>query len=167
MSKKDKSRRDFLKKAGLISAGITIVPSSVISGLGKKAPSDKLNIAGIGIGGKGHVNIHGMASENIVGLCDTDWKYADKCFKEFPKAKKYWDWRKMLDEMGKSIDAIMVATADHTHAGVTATALTLGKHVYCQKPLTHTVYESRLLTKLAAKHKLPPRWETREIRMMM
>jgi len=154
MSKKDKSRRDFLKKAGLISAGITIVPSSVISGLGKKAPSDKLNIAGIGIGGKGHVNIHGMASENIVGLCDTDWKYADKCFKEFPKAKKYWDWRKMLDEMGKSIDAIMVATADHTHAGVTATALTLGKHVYCQKPLTHTVYESRLLTKLAAKHKV-------------
>jgi predicted dehydrogenase len=154
MSIKNNSRRDFLKKAGLVSAGITIVPNSVISGLGKKAPSDKLNIVGIGIGGKGHVNLQGMASENIVGLCDTDWKYAGVCFKEFPKAKKYWDWRKMYDEMGDSIDAVMVATADHTHAGIAATALTMGKHVYCQKPLTHTVYESRLLTKLAAKHKV-------------
>jgi predicted dehydrogenase len=154
MSKSESSRRMFLKKAGLISAGITILPRNVISGLGHKPPSDKLNIAGVGIGGKGHVNLKGMATENIVALCDVDWKYADVCFKDFPGAKRFWDWRKMFDEMGKSIDAVMVATADHSHAAIAATAMTLGRHVYCQKPLTHSVYESRLLTKLAAKHKV-------------
>jgi predicted dehydrogenase len=154
MKKSKTSRRDFLKTAGIVSAGITILPNNVVSGLGHKAPSDKLNIAGVGIGGKGHVNLKGMATENIVGLCDVDWKYADVCFKDFPSAKRYWDWRKMFDEMGKSIDAVMVATADHSHAAIAATALTLGKHVYCQKPLTHSVYESRLLTKLASKHKV-------------
>jgi hypothetical protein len=138
----------------MVTAGITIMPNHVISGLGHKAPSDKLNIAGVGIGGKGHVNLKGMATENIVGLCDVDWKYADQCFKDFPGAKKYWDWRKMFDEIGKSIDGVMVATADHTHAAIAATAITLGKNVYCQKPLTHSVYESRLLTKLAAKYKV-------------
>ena len=154
MKKSAETRRDFVKTAGLISAGLTILPGHVVSGFGHKAPSDKLNIAGVGIGGKGHINLQGMTTENIIGLCDVDWKYADQCFKEFSGAKKYWDWRKMFDEMGKSIDAVMVATADHTHAGIAATALTLGKHVYCQKPLTHSVYESRLLTKLAAKHKV-------------
>ncbi len=148
------SRRDFLKKAGILSAGISIIPNHAVSGLGHKAPSDKLNIAGIGIGGKGHVNLKGMKTENIVGLCDVDWKYADVCFRDFPGAKRYRDWRKMYDEIGKSIDAVMVATADHTHALVASTALTMGKHVYCQKPLTHSVYESRLLTRLAAKHKV-------------
>jgi predicted dehydrogenase len=148
------SRREFLKKAGIVSAGITILPGHVVSGFGHKAPSDKLNIAGIGIGGKGHINLKAMATENIVGLCDVDWKYADLCFKEFPGAKKYWDWRKLFDEMGSSIDGVMIATADHTHAAIASTALTLGKHVYCQKPLTHSVYESRLLTKLAAKYKV-------------
>lgn len=154
MSDKDNSRRDFLKKATVAVAGITILPSHAVSGLRHKAPSDKLNIAGVGIGGKGHPNLVGMASENIIALCDVDWKYADKCFKEFPNAKRYWDWRKMFDEMGKSIDAVMVATADHSHAGIAAAALALGKHVYCQKPLTHSIYESRLLTKLAARHKV-------------
>jgi predicted dehydrogenase len=154
MSDKKNSRRAFLKKAAVATAGITILPSHVVNGLGHKAPSDKLNIAGVGIGGKGHPNLVGMATENIIALCDVDWKYADTCFKEFPNAKRYWDWRKMFDEMGKSIDAVMVATADHSHAGIAATALSLGKHVYCQKPLTHSIYESRLLTKLAAKHKV-------------
>jgi hypothetical protein len=95
-----------------------------------------------------------MATENIVALCDVDWKYADTCFREFPDAKRFQDWRVMFDEMGKSIDAVMVATADHTHAIISATAITLGKHVYCQKPLTHSVYESRLLTRLAAYYKV-------------
>jgi predicted dehydrogenase len=149
MTSKNHSRRSFLKNAAVAAAGITIIPSHTVSGLGHKAPSDKLNIAGIGIGGKGHPNLVGMATENIVGLCDVDWKYADTCFKEFPKAKRYWDWRRMFDEMGGSIDGVMVATADHTHASIAATALSLGKHVYCQKPLTHSVYESRLLTRLA------------------
>ena len=154
MRRKESSRRDFLKKAGIAAAGFTILPRHVAGGPGYKAPSDKLNIAGIGIGGKGHPNLKGMSAENIVALCDIDWKYGDVCFKDFPGAKKYWDWRKMYDEMGKSIDAVMVATADHTHAIISATAITLGKHVYCQKPLTHSVYESRLLTKLTAKYKV-------------
>ncbi len=154
MKYSDNSRRDFLKKAGIISAGVTILPSHVVSGLGYKAPSDKLNIVGVGIGGKGHVNIRGMNTENIIGLCDVDWKYGDLCFKDFPKAKKFWDWRKMFDELGDSIDGVMIATADHTHAGIAAAAIAMGKHVYCQKPLTHSVYESRLLTKLTAKHKV-------------
>ena len=102
----------------------------------------------------GRRNLANMNTENIVALCDVDWHYADKTFKDYPKAKRFKDWRVMFDEMGKSIDAIMVATPDHTHAGVTAHAITLGKHCYTQKPLTHSVYESRLLTKLAKKYKV-------------
>ncbi len=148
------SRREFVTRTMAATAGFTIVPSFAVSGLGHMAPSDKLNIAGIGIGGMGFDNLKKMETENIVGLCDVDWKYADRVFKHYPNAKKYKDFRKMYEEMGKSIDAIVVATADHTHAIVSADAMTMGKHVYLQKPLTHTVYESRLLTKLADKHKL-------------
>ena len=154
MSDPNNSRRAFLKKSAVATAAISIVPSMAVSGLGYRAPSDKLNIVGIGVGGKGHPNLVGMNTENIVGLCDVDWKYAQTCFNEFPKAKRFWDWRQLFDEMGNSIDGVMVATADHTHAGIAAAALSMGKHVYCQKPLTHSVYESRLLTKLAAKHKV-------------
>ncbi|MFC2089477.1 Gfo/Idh/MocA family protein, partial [Bacteroidota bacterium] len=154
MKKLSSSRRDFIKHTGIMTAGITIVPSHVVSGLGHKAPSDKLNIVGVGIGGKGHPNLMAMNTENIIGLCDVDWKYAQGCFDEFPKAKKFWDWRKMFEELGDSMDAVMVATADHTHAIIAATAITMGKHVYCQKPLTHSVYESRLLTRLAEKYKV-------------
>ncbi len=148
------SRRTFLKNAAVAAAGITIVPRHTVSGLGNRAPSDKLNIVGVGIGGKGHPNLVGMNTENIIGLCDVDWKYAETCFREFPDAPRYYDWRRMFDELGKSMDAVMVATADHTHGIIAATALSMGKHVYCQKPLTHSVYESRLLTRLAAKHKV-------------
>lgn len=154
MTRLNESRREFLKKTAVTAAGITLVPSFTVSGLGHRAPSDKLNIVGIGIGGKGHPNLVAMNTENITGLCDVDWKYAQNCFKDFPKAKRYYDWRTMFDEMSGSFDAVMVSNADHTHAAVAATALSLGKHVYCQKPLTHSVYESRLLTKLAAKHKV-------------
>jgi len=146
------SRRSFLATSAAAAAGITILPSNVIAGLGHKAPSDKLNIAGIGIGGMGHANLKNLKSENIIGLCDVDWKYADGCFSEFPGAKKYKDWRVMYDELGKSIDGVVIATADHAHAIIASHALTMGKHVYLQKPLTHSVYESRLLTKLAAKY---------------
>jgi len=154
MDNLNNSRRSFLKHSTIATAGISIVPSFSVSGLGHKAPSDKLNIVGVGIGGKGHPNLMAMKSENIIGLCDVDWKYSTKCFNDFPKAKRYWDWRKMFDEMSHSIDGVMVATADHSHAIIAATALSIGKHVYCQKPLTHSVYESRLLTKLAEKHKV-------------
>jgi hypothetical protein len=149
------SRRSFIGTTGAAAAGLTILPSSVIGGLGHRAPSDKLNIAVVGIGGMGNSNLKAVRpTENIVALCDVDWGYSQKVIAENPNAKAYWDWRKMYDEMGKSIDAVIVATADHTHAIVASTAMTMGKHVYVQKPLTHSVYESRLLTKLAAKHKV-------------
>ena len=148
------SRRDFVGKTIAATAAFTIVPSFAVSGLGHIAPSDKLNIAGIGVGGMGLANLKNLTSQNIIGLCDVDWKYAKGAFELFPKAKKYWDWRKMFDEMGKEIDGIVVATADHTHAIISAHAMTMGMHVYLQKPLTHSVYESRLLTKLADKHKV-------------
>ncbi len=149
------TRRNFIGTTGAVAAGLTILPSSVVSGLGHRAPSDKLNVAVVGIGGMGNTNLKNVKrTENIVALCDVDWGYSKKVFDANPDAKRYWDWRKMYDEMGKSIDAVIVATADHSHAGVAANAITLGKHVYCQKPLTHTVYESRLLTHLAAKYKV-------------
>ena len=149
------SRRSFVGTTGAAVAGLTILPGNVVSGLGHRAPSDKLNIAGIGIGGRGATVLRNVAStENIVALCDVDWDYAGHVFDAYPAAKKFWDYRKMYDEMGKSIDAVMIATADHSHALTAAHAITMGKHVYLEKPLTHTVYESRLLTKLAAKHKV-------------
>jgi hypothetical protein len=157
MSKEKKggvSRRAFLGTTAAAAAGFTILPSSVVSGLGHVAPSDKLNIAGVGVGGMGRTNLRNLKSQNIVALCDVDWKYAQKTFDDYPNAKKYWDWRKMYDEMANDIDAVVVATADHAHATIAAYAMTLGKHVYVQKPLTHSVYESRLLTALAKKYKV-------------
>ena len=151
---KKQTRRNFLKKSAVADTAFTVVPSMAVSGFGHVAPSDKLNIVGVGIGGKGHANLKAMRPENIIGLCDVDWNYADNCFKDFKRAKRYYDWRRMFDELGDSMDAVMVATADHTHAAIAATAISMGKHVYCQKPLTHSVYESRLLTKLTEKHRV-------------
>jgi predicted dehydrogenase len=148
------SRRHFVATSSAAAAGFTILPGRVISGLGYKAPSDKLNIAGVGVGGRGAGVLRGMQSENIVALCDIDWRYSQKVFDQYPSAKKYSDWRKLYDEMGDSIDAVMVATSDHTHADITAFAMMMNKHVYTEKPLTHSVYESRLLTKLAEKYKV-------------
>jgi len=150
------SRRSFLQRSAAAAAVFTIAPNSILGkSHGYIAPSDKLNIAGIGIGSMGNANLKAVKdTENIVALCDVDWGFAKPVLDAFPNAKKYWDYRKMYDEMGKGIDAIIVATADHTHAIVAADAMTLGKHAYVQKPLTHSVYESRLLTKLAAKHQV-------------
>ena len=149
------NRRDFLQKNAMMVAGLTIVPSSVLGKMaGKTAPSDKLNIAGIGVGGKGVHNLRNMSSENIVAICDVDWGFCSKIFEEFPKAKKFYDYREMYDKIGKEIDAVVIATPDHTHALIAAQAIIMNKHVYLQKPLTHSVYESRLLTKLAQKYKV-------------
>ncbi|MDR3236156.1 MAG: Gfo/Idh/MocA family oxidoreductase [Prevotellaceae bacterium] len=155
------SRRKFLASGATAALGLaiapTIIPNTVLgksAGGNHIAPSDKLNILGVGIGGRGHSVLDALKSQNIIGLCDVDWKYAAKAFGEFPNAKKYWDYRRMFEELGKSADAVMVATADHTHAIIASEAITMGKHVYVEKPLTHTVYESRLLTKLAAKYKV-------------
>jgi len=143
-------RRNFIKNMGASSLAFTVVPSFAVSGLGHTAPSDKLNIAAIGVGkgGKGKVNLKNMVEQNIVALCDVDYDYAAPVFKTYPKAKKYKDFRKMLEKQ-KDIDAVIVATPDHTHALQAAAAMELGKNVYVQKPLTHSVWESRYLTKLA------------------
>jgi len=155
MKNKNLSRRDFISKTAATAAAFTIVPSTVFGKkFGHVAPSDKLNIAGVGVGGMGRGNLRNMNSENIVALCDVDMKYAKNCFNDYPNAKVYKDFRVMYEEMGKSIDAVMIATPDHTHAIAAATAMAMGKHVYVQKPLTHSVYESRLLTMLAKKHKV-------------
>jgi predicted dehydrogenase len=138
---KNLSRRTFIGAASSALAAATIVPRHVL-GRGETPPSDKLNIAGVGIGGRGGGDIHEVASENIVALCDVDQKYAGPLFKEFPKATRHVDFRRMLDAQ-KDIDAVVVGTPDHLHAAVTLMAIGLGKHVYCEKPLTHSVYEAR------------------------
>ncbi len=148
------SRRKFLGNTTMAAAAFTVLPSNVISGMGYKAPSDRLNIVGVGVGGRGAAVLRAMESENIVGLCDTDWRYSQHVFDRYPNAPKFYDYRKMYDEIGNSIDAVVVAGSDHTHAIQAADAITMGKHVYVEKPLTHTVYESRLLTNLAKQHRV-------------
>ena len=148
------SRRSFIATSAAATAGFTVLPSNVIAGLGHRAPSDKLNIAGVGIGGRGGADIKALRSENIVALCDVDWDYAAGNFAEFPNAKKYWDWRVMFDEMKDSIDAVVVGTPDHSHAIASIHAMKMGKHVYCEKPLTHSVWESREMTRVAKEYKV-------------
>ncbi|RLD31252.1 MAG: gfo/Idh/MocA family oxidoreductase [Bacteroidetes bacterium] len=148
------SRRKFIGNVSLAAAGVTILPSHVIGGLGYLAPSDKLNIAGIGVGGVGGTNINNCNSQNIVALCDVDWDYASGLFEKYPDAQKYKDYRKMFDEMGDDIDAVVIATPDHTHAVIASQAMKMGKHVYLQKPLTHSVYESRVINKLATEYRV-------------
>lgn len=148
------SRRHFIGKSALATAGVAFIPQMSFGKNSAIPASQKLNIAGVGVGGMGFANLKNMQSENIVALCDVDWKYSQRVFDHFPNAKKYYDWRVMFDEMANAIDAVVIATADHTHAIIAAHAISLGKHVYVQKPLTLTVYESRLLTQLARKHKV-------------
>jgi predicted dehydrogenase len=146
-------RRTFLGRAAAVTAAFTIVPRHVLGGQGTPAPSDKLNIAGVGVGGMGKNNIAACEAENIVALCDVDPGLADEAFKKYPKAKQYKDFRIMLDQQ-KDIDAVIVATPDHSHAVVAMAAMERSKHVYVQKPLTHSVYEARLLTEAARKYKV-------------
>src|SRR5690554_5504835 len=147
------SRRKFISNAVATSAGLTIIPSHVVSGLGHKAPSDRLNIAGIGIGGRGYINLRNVETENIVSLCDVDWDYAANTFKRWPMAKQYKDYRRMLDEQ-KDIDAVVIATPDHSHALPAALAMRMGKHVFLQAPLTHSIYEARLLVDNAVRYRV-------------
>ncbi|MHC4559475.1 MAG: Gfo/Idh/MocA family protein [Planctomycetota bacterium] len=146
------SRRTFFRRT-TAAATITIVPRYVLGGPRHKPPSEKLNIAGIGVGGQGSWDIQNVNSENIVALCDVDQVQAAETFKTYPRAKKYRDFRIML-EKEKSIDAVVVATPDHTHAVATMMAIKSGKHVYCEKPLTRTVYESRAIAQAAREAKV-------------
>lgn len=151
------SRRNFLKTAGIAAAGVTIVPRSVLGGKGFIAPSDTLYVAGIGAGGKGQSDLASFAASGkaqISFLCDVDDRMAATSRKNFPKAKYYKDYRKMLEAEHKHIDAVSVSTPDHNHAVQAMAAMQLGKHVYVQKPLTHDVYEARMLTEAARKYKV-------------
>jgi predicted dehydrogenase len=147
------TRRQFLQTAALATSAISIVPRHVLGGPGQKAPSEKLNIAGVGVGGMGSGDVRAVAGENIVALCDVDQHALERNLKDHPKAKPYSDFRKMLDTQ-KDIDAVVVATPDHNHAVVSITAMRMGKHVHCQKPLTHSVYEARLMAKVAQESKV-------------
>jgi len=146
---KQLSRRDFLKSSAAFST-FMIVPAHVLGGRGYTSPADKLNIAVIGAGGQGRSNLANIDSENIYALCDVDWLRAEQSFTKYPKAKKYKDFRIMLDKE-KNIDAVLVATPDHTHAVATMAAIKRGLHVYCEKPLTYSIYESRKVTEAARK----------------
>ncbi|MEX2169789.1 MAG: Gfo/Idh/MocA family oxidoreductase [Pirellulales bacterium] len=138
------SRRTFLTSAAAASAAALVVPRHVLGGKGVVSPSDKLNIAGIGVAGMGGGNVGKLGeTENIVALCDVDAERAAGTFAKFPKAKQYQDFRVMLDELGDQIDAVVISTPDHVHAAATMAAIKRGKHVYCEKPLTHTIHEAR------------------------
>ena len=142
------SRRSFIRGTAAVAA-FTIVPRYVLGGARHITPSEKLNIAGVGIGGRGLGDLDEVSSENIVALCDVDQSYAARAFKTYPKAKKYRDFRRMLDKEDKNIDAVVIATPDHTHAVIAMKAIKMGKHVYCEKPLAHSIYEVRKLTEAA------------------
>ncbi len=145
--------RKQLTRRQAAAAAFLIVPASVLGGQAGAAPSDKLNIAGVGVGGMGFTYLRHCESQNIVALADVDHGYSARVFAHYPNAKPYRDYREMLDKQ-KDIDAVIIGTPDHTHAFVAMAAMDLGKHIYCAKPLTRTVYESRLLTETAKKKKL-------------
>ena len=150
------SRGRFLRQTTLTAAGFMIIPRHVM-GNGFIAPSDKLNIAGIGVGGKGASDLMEFAKSpfvNIVSLCDVDDRQAKDARKRYPKATYYRDFREMLDKEKNNIDACSISTPDHTHAVATIAAMQLGKHVYTQKPLTHNIYEARQLTEAAKRYKV-------------
>jgi predicted dehydrogenase len=142
------NRRRFLGGTAFSAATFMILPGSVLGLRGSTSANGKLNLAGIGIGGQGGNDIGAMAGENIVALCDVDQNYAAQIFKKYPDAKKFTDFRRMLDEM-KEIDGVVIGTPDHLHAFATMEAVRRGKHVYCEKPLTHSVWEARQVSAAA------------------
>ncbi len=150
------SRRKFIRDTSLVATGFFIVPRHVL-GRGFIAPSDKLNIAAIGAGGKAIYNLqqaYNKGAENIVALCDVDDRQAVDSRKKYEKATYYKDFRTMLDKEGKGIDAVIITTPDHMHAVMALPCMQLGKHVYLEKPLTHDIYEARMLTEAAKKYKV-------------
>ena len=148
------SRRDFMGSAAAAVAAFTIVPRYVLGQAGNPPPSEKLNIAGIGVGGQGAGDIDNVSSENIVALCDVDQEKAGGTFKKFPNAKVYRDYRQMLEKENKNIDAVVIATPDHNHAPAAIMAMRMGKHVYVEKPMAHTIYEARKMAEVARQMKV-------------
>ncbi|MDA9826917.1 Gfo/Idh/MocA family oxidoreductase [Flavobacteriaceae bacterium] len=155
--KSKKSRRNFIKKSSAVGAGIFIVPRNVLGGVGYTSPSDQLNLAAIGSGGKGISDIANASvngRERVAALCDVDFSgSASRSVKRFPNAKLYADFREMLDNE-KDIDAVTISTPDHVHGPAAVYAMERDKHVYVQKPITHNIREARILTELARKQKV-------------
>jgi len=149
-------RRDFLRKsvAGAALAGCAIVPRHVLGGAGHTPPSEKVNLACIGVGNRGWQLVQGMQHHNIVALCDVDAKYLGKASERYPNARKYHDFRKLLEWEEKNIDAVVVATPDHVHVPATMMAMKMGKHCYTEKPLGHNVSEVREVTRVAERYGL-------------
>jgi predicted dehydrogenase len=150
------NRRQFL---GGTTAGVALfnlLPGGLLHGADNLSRNEKIKVAGIGIGSQGGSDIDGVANEghNVVALCDVDDKYAAKKFAQYAKAKPFKDFRVMLDKMDKEIDAVVIGTPDHTHAVIALEAMKRGKHVYCEKPLAHTVQEVRALMAAALKNKV-------------
>ena len=153
MEKNQLSRREFIGAGAAAAFAFTFVPKNVLGFDGNTPPSSKLNIASVGAAGMARVNIDACATENIVAICDVDDERAADTYKAYPNAKRYKDFRKML-EKEKNIEAVIVATPDHTHAVAAMMAMQMGKHVLVQKPMTHTVHEARMLTEAARKYKV-------------
>jgi len=147
------SRRQFLAGAAA-TAAFTIVPRHVLGGPNRVSPSEKLNVACIGVGGMGASDVSQMSGENLVAFCDVDFKHAAGTFRRYPNVKKYRDFRIMLDKEDNNIDAVTVSTPDNIHAVAAMAAIKMGKHVYCQKPLCHDIFEVRQLTEAAREHEV-------------
>ena len=146
------NRRQFLRRTSAGIALFSLLPKTIVQGAEPISANEKVNVAGIGVGSQGGGDIDAVAGEghNIVALCDVDDKYAAKKFAQYPKARQFKDFRVMLDEMGKEIDAVVIGTPDHTHAVIAMEAMSRGKHVYCEKPLAHIVHEVRALMAAAS-----------------
>jgi predicted dehydrogenase len=150
------NRRKFLRGVSAGAAFFSIASRRAYSAGHSIPANEKINIAGIGFGSRGAADLEEVAAEghNIVGLCDVDYKYAAKTFAKYPTARQFKDYRRMLDQMGKEIEAVVIGTPDHTHAVIAMEAMRRGKHVYCEKPLAHSVHEVRALMAAADKNKV-------------
>src|SRR5690349_19261271 len=165
MSKKGINRRQFILQGATAAAAFTIIPRFALGGKGFIAPSDTLYIAGIGVGGKGETDLVGCAGSpdgkvkgnpkaKIAFLCDVDDRQTATSRKNFPEAKFYKDYRELYDKESKNFDAVTITTPDHMHAIIAMGAMQRGKHVYLQKPLTHDIYEARMMSEAAKKYKV-------------
>ncbi|MEM7233865.1 MAG: Gfo/Idh/MocA family oxidoreductase [Planctomycetota bacterium] len=154
------TRRQLLGGVALAGASYWVAPRGTRAAekAGAVSANEKLDIAVIGIGGRGRANLNGVAKlkdeANIVALCDVDDKRAGDAYRKFPKAEKFYDYRHMFDKMGKSIDGVVISTPDHAHFHPSMVSLQLGKHLYCEKPMAHSVWQSRQMTRLAREKKV-------------
>ena len=146
------TRRDMMQTTAAIAGGCWLGTST--NQAAAASSNDKLNIAVVGIGGRGRANLNALGRENIVALCDVDDQRAGNAYEKFPRARKFTDFRRMFDAMDKQIDVVVVSTPDHTHFHPSMAAMELGKHLYCEKPMAHTVEETRRMTDMAAKSKV-------------